>query len=643
MSSGLSWRKDLYTVIIPLLFDDSRIALKQGHDNGARMIFRILIVIACFFLSGVAAWSADQPPLAILYPADKSLVGNRMNLVLDPMTDWSTVPFVQAVVNNRTGYPVVDTSTGKHAVQGLELAPGLNLITVRILTQGVDEKTRKTSLRLIASREITVFNRDGDFAGAVPAGFTQALFHSREHEADCSGCHRLEVTQDDLAHRKPEEVLCFSCHQSIPSGKHIHGPVAVWNCLACHNPDIYPVKYQFTSRDPWKVSKTTQTVEPMLYTVSSAELFKPAAAALASREKAGDLLKDVLNYAKLNPGDKIRLEVHTDNTPPKTTKEKVKGKVKIIGFKTNQALTDARAKTLASMLKESGIKVKRITAVGMGDKLPKAPNTSKEGKELNNRVELIVHPADVKVKNSRKLPVLKDRDRVLVNLTYAQGPRITKLTVIEKVPKGRHYLTGSGSFKGKAKEPKVNGNELIWELGDMDANFTEALFSVVKKRKDAQPISDVVKVAYSVGSREMTREFDPKVPPKQSLTVKDVCLKCHAQVLSGIFKHGPAEAGYCNLCHDPHASSKRAWLIKSPWRLCTTCHTQHATGVHVVSGFADGGSHPTRKKPDPMRPGKQLSCASCHDPHSADSRELFTYNAKTRVEMCKLCHAKQYK
>lgn len=615
---------------------------KRGRNLAKK--FSWMITIACV-MTAAAALSSDNQAVTIIYPKANSLVGSRVNVVLDPATDVSMVPFFQAVVNNKTEYPVVDVSSGKHAIQGLALEQGLNTIVVRILAKSVDEKNKTTTLKMISYREIRVYNREGSYDNPSPAGYSAELFHSREHEAECSGCHRLEAVAADLNHKKPEDVLCFACHRNVPAGKHIHGPAAVWNCLGCHDPELYPVKYQFTSIDPWKVAKSTQTVEPMQFTIASAELFKPGTSVIVSKDKAKDLLKDVLNYTKQNPGDKIRLEVHTDNTPPLKTKEKVKGKVKgkvkVIGFKNNQALSDARAKTLASLLKESGIPPKSITAVGMGEKLPRAPNKTKDGKELNNRVEIVVHPADVKVKNSRTLPVLKDRDRVLVSLTYAQGPRIAKLAVIEKVPKGRQYLKGSGYSKGGPKEPRIKGDQLIWDLGDMDSNFAEALFYVLKKGKTAQSVPEAVKVAYTLGSRELVREFDPKAPVKLGLTVKEACLKCHGTVIDLPFKHGPADAGYCNLCHDPHASQYSAWLRKPTWDLCTTCHPETGPGVHVVAGFVDSHTHPTRLKRDPMRPGKSLSCASCHSPHSAENSDLFTYNVKTRSELCNLCHSKK--
>ena len=618
----------------------------------------VLVAVSVLVLTAVAL--AEQPVSPIVFPRENSIVGSRLNLVVDP----TEVPFFQVIVG-KTEYPVVDTSTGKHAYQGLELQPGLNTITVKVFapppppeekeagkeadkdakekdqTRNAGNEKNKVTLKLTSTWERKVFSRVELLTGkAIPAGFKREPFHSREHETSCSGCHNLDAPSKDSAPpKKPEDVICYACHRKIPSGKHVHGPVAAWNCLACHDPDAYPVKYQFNAIDPWKVTKTVQAVEPMLYTISSSGLFNPESAVLVvSPDKARDLFKEMLDYIKQNPGDGIRLEVHADNTPVKQSKVNVKGKVSLVGFRTNQALTDARAKALASLLKEFGIK--SITAVGMGDKLPKASNATPEGRELNNRIEIVAHPAGITIKNSQALPILKDRERVLISLTYSQGPQINKLSISENLPTGLQYVNGSSYFNGKAREPKTNGNELVWELGEMEPNFSQSLFFVVKKGKDTLPVPPAVKVVYSIGASEMTREFDPKVPSKRGLTIREVCLKCHKAVLEAKFKHGPADAGYCTLCHNPHASKYDAMLRKSSWSLCVTCHSDKGAGAHVLAYSGKGTTHPTRLRRDPMRPGKRISCASCHDPHSADSNNLFTYEARTRTDMCKLCHAK---
>ena len=352
-------------------------------------------LVALFLCVPAAAVPAEQPASPIVIPRAHSIVGSRVNLVLDP----TEVQFFQVIVG-KTEYPVVDTSTGRHAYQGLELEPGLNTITLKVFAPP-DERTAEKSaaptgipekgpaagpesgtkgLTLVATWTRQVFSKvELRTRKPAPAGFQREPFHTRERETGCAGCHNLEAPpRDATPPQKPEDMICYVCHQKIPTGRHIHGPAAVWSCLACHDPDAQPVKYQFA--------------------------------------------------------------------------------------------------------------------------------------------------------------------------------------------------------------------------------------------------------------------VDPSHSDKRSRTVAETCKTCHPDILADPFRHGPAEAGYCTVCHDPHASKYPAWTRKSSRRLCTTCHAEKKTGAHVVAGVGSGLSHPTKKKADPARPGKRLSCVSCHTPHSARTRELLAFDVREKSEICEYCH-----
>lgn len=634
---------------------DPALPAADGADERFRstedMIVRMLIALAvvALFLAGVPSM-AEGPAVPVVYPKENSVVGGKVNVVLDPGSDWSAIPFFQVVAEG-VEYPRVDTSTGKHAFQGVALKPGLNTITIKVFP--AKDKEKKEA----ASKQITVFSMVELFTTRyAPAGYSRSLFHSRENEESCSGCHPLEVAADAPQPKKPEDAICHACHRLIPTGEHIHGPAAVWNCIGCHNPDIYPVKYQFTAEDPWKVAKTVQPVEPAVVTIWNDALFRPGSAVIfgataakgAKQEKARnealeklkDQFREVFEHIALNPGDRVRVEAHTDSTPL----PKPKGK-SAAGFRDNLALTKARASAVASLLKQFGLSGKnRVIAVGMGDTLPKAPNTTPEGRERNGRIEIVLFPSDVKVINSAQLPLLKDRERVMVSLSYANGPAVKKFKVLDKVPANTQYLKGTSYFRGKGKDPKVKGRELVWELGDPGQNFTDALSYVIKKGKKADPVTGAVAIAYTTfAGKTITREFDPKNPSRQGYSVLEACSKCHPAMLSAPFKHGPVDAGLCTICHDPHASGNSAWLRIRRWELCTTCHDEKgmANDVHVLAGYVKGITHPTRGKHDPVRPGKRFSCASCHEPHSAWTKDLFQFETKARNELCAICHRKK--
>lgn len=52
-------------------------------------------------------------------------------------------------------------------------------------------------------------------------------------EKKCEGCHDFQKT-NLLVVEKNE--LCFVCHKDFVLERHVHGPVAVGDCLACHYP-----------------------------------------------------------------------------------------------------------------------------------------------------------------------------------------------------------------------------------------------------------------------------------------------------------------------------------------------------------------------------------------------------------------------
>ncbi len=582
---------------------------------------RITIPILVSFIAG-AAVSSEQSDIPVLYPKDNSIVGTRVNVVIDPAHDWSGTAFFQVSTD---GYrsDFIDPSTGRHAVQGIALEPGINKITIKTFA-AADEKKNLTQT---SARQITVYSAGLSPFIPAPKDFSSEPFHSKEQEEVCSGCHRMDAGPDDAAHLRAEDVLCYTCHRNVPTGDYIHGPAAVWNCLACHNPDLEPYKYQFVSYDPWKVTKTTMPVEPMSFTFQADALFKRGTAVLSiSKKKAGEIFRDLIEYAMHNQTDRIRIEAHTDNRP-------VKSKV----FKNNNMLTAARAQAIAGLLKAYKISPKRITAVGMGSRLPKVPNTTKESRELNNRIEIVVHPKDVKIKNSRNLPVLKDREKVAISISYSRGPSVKGLKIIERLPESFQYLKGSGYFAGLSKEPVVKKGELVWSIGDRSGDFNETLFYVLKKTsKDDVPHD--TSISYKEGKKELRRVFDPLSPGRAGLTLLETCSKCHQDMFSGAFRHGPADAGLCTICHNPHASPNPAWTRKKTWDLCVTCHAEKASGRHVVAGFVSGETHPTKDRRDPARPGKYMSCTSCHNPHAGQSRELYAAGIKTRSELCSMCH-----
>ena len=103
--------------------------------------------------------------------------------------------------------------------------------------------------------------------------------------------------------------------------------------------------------------------------------------------KIAIVLKD--SVPQLNVG----IEGHTDNQP-----------IKFSGWKSNWELSTARALgVLHHLVEEKGISPERISAIGYGEYRPVASNDSKEGRQLNRRVEIVILPQFTKEKEETQV------------------------------------------------------------------------------------------------------------------------------------------------------------------------------------------------------------------------------------------------
>lgn len=123
--------------------------------------------------------------------------------------------------------------------------------------------------------------------------------------------------------------------------------------------------------------------------------------------------------------------------------------------------------------------------------------------------------------------------------------------------------------------------------------------------------------------------------------VSKLCFSCHYNEMKTWtamkHAHGPFALGACTICHNPHASDDPFFLRKQTTDLCLSCHADKASGAHVVSGFS-GSGHPVRGKPDPRNPKKELTCASCHNPHASDFAFLLFKDLGDKSTFCRTCH-----
>jgi predicted CXXCH cytochrome family protein len=122
--------------------------------------------------------------------------------------------------------------------------------------------------------------------------------------------------------------------------------------------------------------------------------------------------------------------------------------------------------------------------------------------------------------------------------------------------------------------------------------------------------------------------------------VPNLCFQCHetdAMVKKNV--HVAAAQGKCLTCHNPHSSENSYVLTSLVEEHCEACHDDQRSGRHVMVRVSPGDNHPISGKPDPLRPGKMISCSSCHNPHASEQR-ISTKNLKDPSTICRRCHSK---
>ena len=131
-----------------------------------------------------------------------------------------------------------------------------------------------------------------------------------------------------------------------------------------------------------------------------------------------------------------------------------------------------------------------------------------------------------------------------------------------------------------------------------------------------------------------------KIPKGLSANLPDLCYGCHDKALFTKKYVHPALAMGCTVCHNPHASNAASLLIDPVGKLCTSCHEKQSSGKHVMTRFAAGDDHPLKSRTDPSDSSREISCISCHNPHSSTKPTLFRNENDNSGNMCLLCHRK---
>lgn len=96
------------------------------------------------------------------------------------------------------------------------------------------------------------------------------------------------------------------------------------------------------------------------------------------RKEALPLMEGLVKVLKKYPAHKLEINGHTDDVPIK------------VSYPDNRELSVARALAVLHYLEDKGIDPARMSAAGYGEYMPRATNTTPEGRVKNRRVEVLV-------------------------------------------------------------------------------------------------------------------------------------------------------------------------------------------------------------------------------------------------------------
>lgn len=108
---------------------------------------------------------------------------------------------------------------------------------IRLLDAGDESEIDKIAITYIPPYSLKIANATGD---------ENYNFHAKTLESFCTECHSLPevfetVPNEPLA---PAGKVCGACHPNIDSLPNLHGPVAVYACFMCHEPDYSPARFK---------------------------------------------------------------------------------------------------------------------------------------------------------------------------------------------------------------------------------------------------------------------------------------------------------------------------------------------------------------------------------------------------------------
>jgi hypothetical protein len=195
---------------------------------GERIIlWDIMILFSIILLPLFGAYAAvNDPPFIIHYPKLNSVISVQdINIVVEIVS--KSMDSLRVTLNDEeTANVDVSRSTpqGRFAHFSYRLKAGTNSFRVEALSKGKIYHEEKV--------ELFYYPKAAGPGMSPPAGYEASLFHLPSNENECRGCHDMQSGPVEPA--SVEKSPCHGCHKSLIEREVVHGPAAVFACVACH-------------------------------------------------------------------------------------------------------------------------------------------------------------------------------------------------------------------------------------------------------------------------------------------------------------------------------------------------------------------------------------------------------------------------
>jgi chemotaxis protein MotB len=117
----------------------------------------------------------------------------------------------------------------------------------------------------------------------------------------------------------------------------------------------------------------------MIVEMATDVLFSSGSAKLS--KEGEEAVIEVTGILASIPTRKFQIEGHTDNVPIKSAK-----------FPSNWHLAAARALSVVDTMLEAGMPAQRVSAASFGETRPSTQNETREGRQVNRRIEIVILP-----------------------------------------------------------------------------------------------------------------------------------------------------------------------------------------------------------------------------------------------------------